>query len=51
MEASRNGLSALDALHVTAAIAVQADELVTTEGAGKPIHRVTALLVKTLHPT
>jgi hypothetical protein len=32
-EATRNGLSALDALHVTA-----------------PIHRVSALTVKTLHP-
>lgn len=33
------GLSALDGLHVTAALSVRADELVTTEGATKPIHR------------
>jgi predicted nucleic acid-binding protein len=48
-EASRRGLSALDALHVTAAISLEADELVTTEGLGKAIHRVTALAIKTLH--
>lgn len=39
--AQQYGLSALDALHVAAAIALHADELVTTEGPGKPIHRVT----------
>jgi predicted nucleic acid-binding protein len=38
--AQQYGLSALDALHVAAAVALNADELVTTEGAGKPIHRV-----------
>jgi predicted nucleic acid-binding protein len=38
--AQRYGLAALDALHVAAAIALDADELVTTEGKGKPIHRV-----------
>lgn len=37
--ASTYGLSALDGLHVTAALGVRADELVTTEGATKPIHR------------
>jgi len=50
-EASRSGLSALDALHVAAAVSVRADELVTTEGRGKPIHRVTMLPIKTLHPS
>ncbi|HEV7518002.1 MAG TPA: nuclease [Thermoanaerobaculia bacterium] len=48
-EASRIGLSALDALHVTAAMSVEAEELVTTERPGKPIHRVTAMPVRTLH--
>lgn len=37
--ASTYGLSALDGLHVAAALAVGADELVTTEGATKPMHR------------
>lgn len=39
--AQQYGLSALDALHVAAAIGLKADELVTIEGSGKPIHRVT----------
>lgn len=45
--ASRAGLSALDALHVAAALAVGADEFVTTEKPGKPIHRVQAITVRT----
>jgi predicted nucleic acid-binding protein len=38
-EAARFGLSALDALHIAAALALAADQLVTTEGPRKPIHR------------
>lgn len=38
--AAHHGLGALDALHVAAAIVLGADELVTTEGITKPIHRV-----------
>ncbi len=38
-EARRHGLSALDALHLAAAHLLGADELVTTEGAHKPVHR------------
>src|SRR5215210_1274737 len=34
--ASTYGLSALDGLHVTAALGLRADGLVTTEGPGKP---------------
>jgi predicted nucleic acid-binding protein len=48
--ASRFGLSALDALHVAAALSVGADELLTTERLQKPIHRVTEIHIKTLHP-
>jgi predicted nucleic acid-binding protein len=47
--ASTFGLSALDALHVAAALSVGADELLTTERQQKPIHRVTEIRVRTLH--
>lgn len=47
--ASRFGLSALDALHVTAAITAGVDELVTSERPASPIHRVSGLFVKTIH--
>jgi hypothetical protein len=48
--ASRFGLAALDALHVAAALSVGADELLTTERLQKPIHRVTEIRVRSLHP-
>ena len=38
-EARTHGLGALDALHVAAAHLMAADELVTTEGPHKPVHR------------
>ena len=44
-EAVRFGLSALDALHVAAAGMLGADELVTTEGPRKLIHRATNVRV------
>jgi predicted nucleic acid-binding protein len=47
--ASRFGLAALDALHVTSAIIAGADEFVTTERPTRPIHRVSGLSVKTIH--
>jgi len=47
--ASVSGLSALDALHVAAALAVGADELITSEKPGKPIHRVRGITVRTIH--
>lgn len=46
--ANTHGLSAMDALHVAAAIAIGADELVTTEKLEKPIHRVTEVKVVSL---
>jgi predicted nucleic acid-binding protein len=39
-QAEKFGLSALDSLHVAAAISAGADEFITTEKPGKPLHRV-----------
>jgi predicted nucleic acid-binding protein len=47
--ASRFGLSAMDSLHVAAATLAGADELVTSEKAGRPIHRIAGLTVTTIH--
>ena len=41
--ACESGLSAIDALHVAAAISVNADELITTEKSDKPIHKILQL--------
>jgi predicted nucleic acid-binding protein len=43
------GLSAMDALHVAAALVVGAVEFVTTEGPDKPIHRATGLGVTAIY--
>lgn len=48
--ACRFGLSAIDALHVAAAEALGADELVTTERPGKPLLRVTTLPIISISP-
>jgi predicted nucleic acid-binding protein len=48
--AVRFGLAALDALHVAAALSVGAEELITTEKRGKPLHRVAGILVRSLQP-
>jgi predicted nucleic acid-binding protein len=47
-EAQRWGLSAVDALHITSAAAVNAVEFVTTETADKPIHRTQLVAVRTI---
>ncbi|MBI2921575.1 MAG: type II toxin-antitoxin system VapC family toxin [Planctomycetes bacterium] len=47
-EAKRSGLSALDALHVAAARVVGAEELVTGEKLGRPIHRTNLVRVVSL---
>jgi predicted nucleic acid-binding protein len=47
--AFQSGLSALDALHVASALAVGADELITSEKPGKPVHRVRGINVRTIH--
>jgi len=44
-EALRLGLSALDALHVAAAVSLGADELVTTERPTTPIQRAAGVAV------
>ena len=44
------GLSALDALHVAAASSAGAEEFITTEKAGKPLHRATDIRVWSIHP-
>lgn len=46
--ATEAGLSALDALHVAAALAVGADELITREKPTKPIHRIREIAVRTI---
>jgi len=50
-EARQYGLSAIDALHVAAAKRLTADELITTERATTPIHRVGGLVVTTIQLT
>jgi predicted nucleic acid-binding protein len=44
-ESERHGLSAMDALHVAAALALKADQLITTEKPGKPIYRADGVQV------
>lgn len=43
--ATQYGLNALDALQISSAISVNADEFITTEKTTKPLHRVTAIQV------
>ena len=43
------GINAIDALHVAAAISVNADELITTEKPSKPMHRVTEIRVISIY--
>jgi predicted nucleic acid-binding protein len=50
-EARTLGLSALDALHVAAAIATGSTELVTSEKPGKPIHRLRRVSVRSIYPS
>lgn len=44
-EACQTGLAAMDALHIVAATMTKADEFITTEKVGKPIHRATVVKV------
>ena len=46
--AGKFGLSALDALHVAAAISAGADEFITTERSGKPMFRVKGISVRSI---
>lgn len=49
-EAIRNGLSAIDAIHVACAVFGGAEELITSEKATKPIHRTRLVRVVSIHP-
>jgi hypothetical protein len=49
-EAIAAGLALPDALHVAAAMLLEADEFVTTERPGSAIFRVTSLPVRSIHP-
>jgi predicted nucleic acid-binding protein len=49
--ATRYGLNGMDALHVAAALALGADELVTTERPTSPLLRVAAPRVVSIHPS
>jgi predicted nucleic acid-binding protein len=49
-EASTYGVEAMDALHVAAAAAVGAAELVTAEKPTRSIHRARAVKILTIHP-
>jgi predicted nucleic acid-binding protein len=49
-EACTTGLSAIDALHVTAASVLGADEFLTAEARTKPIFRATSVPVRTIRP-
>ena len=44
-EACQSGLSALDTLHIAAAVSVKADELITIEKPEKIIHRTKAIKI------
>jgi len=46
--ARQYGLSALDALHVAAAVLTNCDEMITTEGPHSAIHRAKAIKIITL---
>jgi len=48
VEATDYGLSALDALHVAAAVLLKADELVTGEKPSKPLYRTKSVKVVSL---
>jgi predicted nucleic acid-binding protein len=47
-ESERHGLAAMDALHVSGALLLGADEFVTTEKRGKPLYRVDGIQVMQL---
>jgi len=49
-EAAKAGLALADALHVAAAVMLDADEFVTTERMGRAIYRVTGLRIRSIHP-
>jgi predicted nucleic acid-binding protein len=49
-QARDSDLHAMDALHIAAALSVGAEEFVTSERSEKPINKITAIAVRTIHP-
>jgi hypothetical protein len=49
-QARSSDLHAMDALHIAAALSVGAEEFITSERSEKPINKVTAITVRTIHP-
>lgn len=49
-EAVRHGLSAMDALHIAAASNAGAEELITVEKMGRPMHRTGLVTVRSIQP-
>jgi len=49
-QARSSDLHAMDALHIAAALSVGAEEFITSERTEKPINKVTAITVRTIHP-
>jgi len=43
-------LHAMDALHVAAALSLDAEEFITSERAEKAINKVTSIPIHTIHP-
>ncbi len=50
IQAATFGLSGMDALHVAAALSLNADEMITSEKNSKPIFRVSGLKVVSIQP-
>jgi predicted nucleic acid-binding protein len=50
LQARNFDLHAMDALHIAAALSVGADEFITGEKSEKPINKLTAITVRTIHP-
>ena len=49
-EASANGIHAVEALHIAAAITAGASEFITAEKRSRSIHRTRTIKVVTIHP-
>ena len=49
-QAQTSDLHAMDALHVAAALSLDAEEFITSERAEKAINKVTSIPVRTIHP-
>lgn len=49
-EGCKTGISGIDAVHVACAAIAGAEELITTEGLTKPMHRTSLLKIITINP-